>query len=117
MIISFFYSISLLEKESCSGSDALCEYIKDLNNTLSHPLLKQILWPNEYDRLGGRKNPTLLKIAQTFFNNSVIVRLLYKKSDIEFTKLDVRTTTTDKIANFGGTFGIWAELTGCSLLG
>ena len=24
---------------------------------------------------------------------------------------------TDKIANFGGTFGIWAELTGVSLLG
>ena len=56
-------------------------------------------------------------MAQTFFNNTIIVRLHYKSSEIEFTKLDVRTTMTDKIANFGGTFGIWAELTGCSLLG
>ena len=56
-------------------------------------------------------------MAQTFFNNTIIVRLRYKRSDIEFTKLDARTTMTDKIANFGGTFGIWAELTGVSLLG
>ena len=50
-------------------------------------------------------------------SNIIIVRLKYKSSEIEMNKLDVRTTTTDKIANFGGTFGIWAELTGCSLLG
>ena len=56
-------------------------------------------------------------MAQTFFNNTIIVRLKYKSSEIEFTKLDVRTIMTDKIANFGGTFGIWAELTGVPLLG
>ena len=50
-------------------------------------------------------------------NNTIIVKLHYKSSEIEMNKLDVRTTMTDKIANFGGTFGIWAELTGCSLLG
>ena len=101
---------------SCSGSETLCEYIKDLNNTLSPRFLKQVLWPADYSS-GRRINSTFFKMAQTFFSNTIIVRLRYKSSEIEFTKLDVRTTMTDKIANFGGTFGIWAELTGASLLG
>ena len=50
-------------------------------------------------------------------NNTIIVKLQYKSSEVEMNRIDVRTTMTDKIANFGGTFGIWAELTGCSLLG
>ena len=50
-------------------------------------------------------------------NNTIIVRLQYKSSEVEMNKLDVRTTINDKIASFGGTYGIWAELTGCSLLG
>ena len=49
--------------------------------------------------------------------NIIIVRLQYKSSEVEMNMLELRTTMTDKIANFGGTFGIWAELTGCSLLG
>ena len=65
----------------------------------------------------NRLNSTMFKISQHFMNNIIIVRLRYKNSEVEMTKLDVRTTATDKIANFGGTFGIWAELTGCSLLG
>ena len=108
---------------SCSGSETWCEYIKDINDSLSPRLLKEALWPTDHgtnpmiDGMGYRRNSTLFKMAQTFFNNTIIVRLRYKSSKIEFTKLDVRTTATDKIANFGGTFGIWAELTGCSLLG
>ena len=89
----------------------------DYNNTQSNRFLKEALWPADYHPTGGRKRSTFYKMAQTFFNNTIIVKLRYKSSKIEFTKLDVRTTTTDKIANFGGTFGIWAELTGCSLLG
>ena len=65
----------------------------------------------------NRLNSTMFKISQHFMNNIIIVRLRYKNSEVEMTKLDVRTTTTDKIANFGGTFGIWAQLIGCSLLG
>ena len=79
--------------------------------------MKHALWPADYDIYGININSTFFKMAQTFFNNTIIVRLRYKSSEIEFTKLDVRTTMTDKIANFGGTFGIWAELTGVSLLG
>ena len=101
----------------CSGSEIFCEYIRDDNNTMSDRLLKQALWPAKYIKFGKRTETTFLDSAKTFFNNTIVVRLRYKSSEVEFTKLDVRTTTTDKIANFGGTFGIWAELTGCSLLG
>ena len=86
----------------------ISNYIKDLwfnQPDLACSRFKQTLWP------------AANQMAYNFFNNTIIVRLQYKSSEIEFTKLDVRTTTTDKIANFGGTFGIWAELTGCSLLG
>ena len=94
----------------------LCEYIEDHNSVKTDRLLMKALWPtSEYG--AGRNNTTTFRMAETFFNNTIIVRLRYKSSEVEFTKLDVRTTTTDKIANFGGTFGIWAELTGCSLLG
>ena len=93
----------------------LCEFIEDQNSVKTNRLLMKALWPSGYKAL--RSNSTTFRMAETFFNNTIIVRLRYKSSEVEFTKLDVRTTTTDKIANFGGTFGIWAELTGCSLLG
>ena len=102
---------------SCTGTKTFCDYIKDINNTLSHSLMKEIVWPTDYNSKGDRQKSTFFKMAQTFFDNTIIVRLRYKSSEIEFIKLDVRTTATDKIANFGGTFGIWAELTGASLLG
>ena len=112
-----FISFRPSSKFWCLGSEIFCEYIRDDNNTMSDRLLKQALWPAKYIKHGTRTESTFLKSATTFFNNTIIVRLRYKSSEVEFTKLDVRTTTTDKIANFGGTFGIWAELTGCSLLG
>ena len=100
----------------CSGSSAFCEYFRDINNTLYHSLLKETLLSTEYE-YGVRSHSSYSKIARHFMNNTIIVKLHYKSSEIEMNKLDVRTTMTDKIANFGGTFGIWAELTGCSLLG
>ena len=49
--------------------------------------------------------------------NMIIVKLKFKTSEVDFTVLDARTTLSDKIANLGGTFGIWAEVTGLSILG
>lgn len=49
--------------------------------------------------------------------NMIIVKLKYKTSEVDFTVLDAKTTLSDKIANLGGTFGIWAEVTGLSILG
>ena len=113
----FLNIFSPLTEGWCTGSKILCNYIRDINNTFSHTLLRETVWSSEYHSDGKRRKSSYFKIAQNLMNNIIIVRLKYKSSEIEMTKLDVRTTTTDKIANFGGTFGIWAELTGCSLLG
>ena len=99
----------------------LCDFIEDQNkrphNRLTPFLMRETIFPNEYNSTGWPINSSLFKKAQSLMDNMIIVRLQYKSSEVEMTKLEVRTTTTDKIANFGGTFGIWAELTGCSLLG
>ena len=79
--------------------------------------MKESVWPSNYNVNGERRHSSFFKLAQSMMENTIIVRLLYKRSEVEMDKLDVRTTMTDKIANFGGTFGIWGELTGCSLLG
>ena len=105
-----------MSNDSCSGSTVLCDYIKDMNGFWSHALLKEAVWPTEY-KVGKRQTSSLAKIARNIMANTIIVRLTYESPEVEMNKLEVRTTTTDKIANFGGTFGIWAELTGCSLLG
>ena len=114
---STIWFISYRYETVCRGLETFCEFIVDKNNSLSHTLLKKAYMTADYNYRYKRINSTYYKIGQNFFNNTIIVRLRYKSSEIEFTKLDARTTMTDKIANFGGTFGIWAELTGVSLLG
>ena len=95
----------------------MCDYILDVNDTFSQSLLKEAIWPSTYYKSGNRANSTYFHMARNFTENIIIVRLQYRSPEVELNKLEVRTTMTDKIANFGGTFGIWAELTGCSLLG
>ena len=77
----------------CSGSSAFCEYFRDINNTLSHSLLKEDLLSTEYEYgdYGDRSHSSYSKIARHFMNNSIIVKLQYKSSAVEMNKLDVRT--------------------------
>ena len=114
--LNFWIPWSPISNESCTGSSVFCEYIKDVNGFWSNSLLKEAVWPTEY-KFGMRKTSTLAKLARNIMANIIIVRLTYESPEVQMNKLEVRTTTTDKIANFGGTYGIWAELTGCSLLG
>ena len=59
--------------------------------------------------------------AKILAENVIIIHLEYRSSEVDMTVLESRYSCTncwsDKIANFGGMFGIWAELTGFSLLG
>ena len=101
----------------CEGSSTLCNFLKDLKSKSTPPLMRESILPSDFNNEREIVNSTFFKRAQILLENMIIVRFHYKSSDVEVTKLEVRTTTTDKIANFGRTFGIWAELTGCSLLG
>ena len=105
----------LTAKNWCWGSSLFCDYVADINNTFSEYFLKEGVWPTDFR--GTTKLSSNYKRAKALMENIIIVRLQYKSSEVEMNMLELRTTMTDKIANFGGTFGIWAELTGCSLLG
>ena len=108
---------SPLAEKWCSGSSLFCDYILDINGTFSDFFLKEAVWPTDFHFKYNSCESSNFKRAKALMENIIIVRLKYTSSEVEISKLEVRTTMTDKIANFGGTFGIWAELTGCSLLG
>ena len=88
----------------------------DKDNVLMELAIKNITWKDESDyyRITAGKR---YRRMQTLMKSTIIVRLSYKSSMVDMKTLGARTTFSDKIANLGGTFGIWAELTGCSLLG
>ena len=59
---------------------------------------------------------TLEEYAKLDIKNSMIViHLRFLKPQIHY--VDVTYSTWDKFANFGGNFGIFAEITGCTFLG
>ena len=45
----------------------------------------------------------------------IIIHLRFKQPEIN--KIDTKYTLLDKFASFGGKFGIFAQITGCSLIG
>ena len=89
----------------------LCEYAMDSNESMLSDNLKSLVWPP------SESTSTVFKRMATMTKNMIIVKLSFKTPNVDLAVLDARTTLSDKIANFGGTFGIWAELTGFSLLG
>ena len=95
----------------------LCEYGLDMNLTF-HDLDVYLDWMSlmRDDDLKGTE-PFEYKKILSAINNLIIVRIRYQVAEAQMTIQEPRTTLSDKIANFGGTFGIWAELTGISLLG
>ena len=99
----------------CFGSSTLCDYALDVNETFLEKEIKQVIWPSR--NIWGEKKFSSFKRLEELVKNLIIVRLKFESPEVEMTILDSRTTLSDKIANLGGTFGIWAELTGFSLLG
>ena len=107
---------------SCYNSSTLCEFVMDKNYTTLDSTTTNITWEDEYDYINSYwklkvKVGNRLKRMHTLMDNSIILRIIYESSMVNVETLDVRTTFSDKIANLGGTYGIWAEFTGCSLLG
>ena len=49
------------------------------------------------------------------FNDLIIIHLRFLDPEIDLVSL--RYSVLDKFASFGGNFGIFAEITGCSFLG
>ena len=84
------------------------EYILDNNNTLVEKGFKMA-----FDSFVNFESYHSLR--KDIFEDAIVVHLRFEEPDI--VAIDTKYTIDDKMANFGGTYGIFAELTGCSLLG
>ena len=95
----------------------------DTNNVILDSAIDDITWEDDYNKTEEAEwaFPILVgkrfKRMQTLMKTSIVLRIIYDSSLVDVVTLDARTTFSDKIANLGGTYGIWAEFTGCSLLG
>ena len=99
------------DDDGVSGKKEFLDYLSDKGNKIMDSHLKNITAGNSNTNGQFRKKITNMN------KNMIVVDLKYQSSNVDVTKLDVRYSLSDKIANFGGTFGIWAELTRFYLLG
>ena len=89
--------------DNYEGMDEFVSYFMDRNDTLVDKKTKDLL-AGEYQK----KRSNMYKMF-------VVVHLRFMKPEIDW--IDTKYTVMDKFANFGGNFGIFAEITGCSFLG
>ena len=111
------YKKIYVSSDECYGSKMMCEFALDKNDSFMSYEIKKLLWPHSEEKTINLETSTAYKRLRAISEKMIVVKLYFKTPNIELTVLDSRTTLSDKIANFGGTFGIWAELTGVSLLG
>ena len=69
----------------------------------------------DYNYYGNPKEELKSSFQQEMKKSLIIVHLRYLQPQIDY--IDVTYSTWDKFANFGGNFGIFAEITGCTFLG
>ena len=84
----------------CSGMKALCHYLEDKNHTL-------------HDKYSPERDSEDL---QNKFEGMIIVNIVFPTSKADLTVLDVRYTLIDKITSLGGSFGLFTQFTGCSII-
>ena len=93
------------------GEKELVEFFEDKNNSLSDQRFREV-----YNAFGypfdNNDDYEWLHFARS--KNIIIVHLDFQKPKVKM--IDLKYTSMDKIANFGGKFGIFAQITGCSLL-
>ena len=103
----FETNMFICEKLKCYGQKEFLEYFYDINNTFTDTGFRNI-----YETNGNFYDITR---AKTLAKSSIIIHLKFMKPEIDF--LDVKYTTMDKLAIFGGNFGIFEMISGWSLFG
>ena len=106
--ITYINYIKNIQKGKCFGLKALCELILDSNNTFKDLSLK-----NAVKSMGHDTNTFRNVLKQ--FRDVIIVHLRFMQPSVDI--ISMKYTIMDKFANFGGNFGIYAEITGVSFLG
>ena len=85
----------------CSGLQAICHYLQDKNHTL-------------HDKYSPKRDSD--EDLQKKFEGMIIVNIVFPTSEADLTVLDVRYTLIDKITSLGGSFGLFTQFTGCSII-
>ena len=67
------------------------------------------------DQTFGDKQQTIEKIREGIRLSTIVIHVRFLKPEMDYA--DVAYSVWDKFANFGGNFGIFAEITGISFLG
>ena len=105
-----------LEGKRCMGSKIFCDLILDKNFTLKDKGLESIIGAFGYAKpnFRGINSGYNLEKIYGLIRNLIIVHLRFNPPEVE--KIELKYSTMDKFANFGGNFGIFSEITGCSLI-
>ena len=93
----------------CTGQEALIDYVMDPKDIIVEKGFK-----NYFYIMRKNENFTLYR-AKKFVENAIIIHFKFLKPEIDF--IDVKYSFMDKLATFGGNFGIFEMVTGWSLFG
>ena len=94
---------------TCNGDKGFIDFFYDVNNTFTDPGYENV-YNDLYSHFGGYKFQ-----RARIYRNVIIVHLKFVQPEIDI--IDVKYTLMDKLALFGGNFGIFETITGWSLLG
>ena len=85
----------------CYGTKTLCEYIENKNNT---------------QNFNDKDTKWMIDHKKERSSGLIIVNLIYPTSTADLVVLDARYTLIDKISSLGGSFGLFTQFTGCSII-
>ena len=89
---------NVIDSDTCYGIKALCNYLLDKNHTFGDKYLPD------------------LKDSKDRFYGLIVVNIVFPTSEADLTVMDVRYTLIDKITSLGGSFGLFTQFTGCSII-
>ena len=101
------------DEDICRGDKSFVEFFYDANETFFdkgfYNMQDCIAKPEEFKEYRPKYQRAKM------YKNTIIIHLKFMTPEVEW--LDVKYSFMDKMSNFGGKFGIFAQLTGWSLLG
>ena len=105
----YLYCTKIDYKTNCKGEQAFSDFFYDENDTFFDTGFYNL------DECMSQQSKSSKEQRAEMYKNAIIVNLRFMEPEVDM--VDVKYTLMDKIANFGGKFGIFAQLTGWSLLG
>ena len=104
--------VSLGNFDQCDGEKVFCDYFSPNNET---NIIDKGL-ENSYNAIYGSKWTQAFKWKHAEMAKDLVI-VHWRILEPEIKVIDAKYSILDKFANFGGNFGIFAEITGSSFLG